>query len=266
MLHPVPRPGLNPKGGGLIGGLPAALSLISAFALWELYVHLSGISPLMLPAPSRVLEQMALNRDLLWANTLPTIHAALMGFALSVSVAFALSVVLDFMPRVRRALFPIFVVSQTLPLVAIAPLVVLWFGFELTPKVLIVALVTFFPMLVALVDGYESTDPEIEDLLRSMAATRRRVFLAARLPSAMPYFFAGLRISITYAVVAAIFAEYVGARAGLGIVILNAKNSFRPDLVLAAVVISSLLTLVLFAIMALVQRVVLRWRTYGGGP
>ncbi|WP_375572553.1 ABC transporter permease [Ahrensia marina] len=265
-MRSLPRPGLNPKGGGLIGGLPAALSLISAFALWELYVHLSGISPLMLPAPSRVLEQMALNRELLWANTLPTIRATLMGFALSVSVAFLLSVVLDFMPRVRRALFPIFVVSQTLPLVAIAPLVVLWFGFELTPKVLIVALVTFFPMLVALVDGYEATDPEIEDLLGSMGATRRRVFLAARLPSAMPYFFAGLRISITYAVVAAIFAEYVGARAGLGIVILNAKNSFRPDLVLAAVVISSLLTLVLFAIMALVQRVVLRWRTYGGGP
>lgn len=264
-MRSLPRPGLNPKGGGLIGGLPAAFSLISAFALWELYVHLSGISPLMLPAPSRVLEQMVLNRGLLWANTVPTICATLMGFALSVSVAFLLSVVLDFIPRVRRALFPIFVVSQTLPLVAIAPLVVLWFGFELTPKVLIVALVTFFPMLVALVDGYESTDPEIQELLRSMGATRRRVFLAVRLPSAMPYFFAGLRISITYAVVAAIFAEYVGARAGLGIVILNAKNSFRPDLVLAAVVISSLLTLVLFAIMALVQRVVLRWRTYGGG-
>jgi ABC-type nitrate/sulfonate/bicarbonate transport system permease component len=176
-----------------------------------------------------------------------------------------LSVVLDFMPRVRRALFPIFVVSQTLPLVAIAPLVVLWFGFDLTPKILLVALVTFFPMLVALVDGYESTDPEIEDLLRSMGASRRVVFRMARLPSAMPYFFAGLRISITYAVVAAIFAEYVGARAGLGIVILNAKNSFRPDLVLAAVVISSVLTLVLFAITATVQRMVLRWRTVGDG-
>jgi ABC-type nitrate/sulfonate/bicarbonate transport system permease component len=98
-----------------------------------------------------------------------------------------------------------------------------------------------------------------------MGASRRVVFRTARLPSAMPYFFAGLRISITYAVVAAIFAEYVGARAGLGIVILNAKNSFRPDLVLAAVVISSVLTLVLFAITATLQRVVLRWRTVGDG-
>jgi ABC-type nitrate/sulfonate/bicarbonate transport system permease component len=247
----------------LAHGIPAVLSVASAFVIWEIYVHVSGISPLMLPAPSRVLHQIVLNHALLWDNTVPTITATLVGFSLSLAVAFVLSVVLDFMPRVRRALFPIFVVSQTLPLVAIAPLVVLWFGFDLTPKILLVALVTFFPMLVALVDGYESTDPEIEDLLRSMGAPRSVVFRTARLPSAMPYFFAGLRISITYAVVAAIFAEYVGARAGLGIVILNAKNSFRPDLVLAAVVISSVLTLVLFAITATLQCVVLRWRTVG---
>ncbi len=261
MHHLVPRP----SGGGLARGIPAVLSVASAFVIWEIYVRLSGISPLMLPAPSRVLEQIALNRTLLWDNTVPTIKATLAGFTLSLAVAFVLSVVLDFLPRARRALFPIFVVSQTLPLVAIAPLVVLWFGFDLTPKVLLVALVTFFPMLVALVDGYASTDPEIEDLLRSMGASRLIIFRSARLPSAMPYFFAGLRISITYAVVAAIFAEYVGARAGLGIVILNAKNSFRPDLVLAAVVISSALTLALFAITAMLQRVVLRWRDVGDG-
>jgi ABC-type nitrate/sulfonate/bicarbonate transport system permease component len=260
MQHPV----LRRPGRGLARSIPAVLSVVSAFVIWEIYVRVSGISPLMLPAPSRVLHQIVLNCALLWDNTVPTLKATFAGFALSLTVAFCLSVVLDFMPRVRRALFPIFVVSQTLPLVAIAPLVVLWFGFDLTPKVLIVALVTFFPMLVALVDGYESTDPEIEDLMRSMAASRVQVFRAARFPSAMPYFFAGLRISITYAVVAAIFAEYVGARAGLGIVILNAKNSFRPDLVLAAVVISSLLTLFLFAATALLQRMVLRWRDVEG--
>ncbi|MBR7887422.1 ABC transporter permease [Marinomonas sp. A79] len=245
--------------------VPAVVSVFSAFVIWEIYVHVSQISPLILPAPSRVLEQMWLNREMLWKNTTPTIQATLAGFSLSLVVAFALSILLDFMPRVRRALFPIFVVSQTLPLVAIAPLVVLWFGFDLTPKILLIALVTFFPMLVALVDGYDSTDSDIESLLRSMGASRVRVFRSARLPSAMPYFFAGLRISITYAVVAAIFAEYVGARAGLGIVILNAKNNFRPDLVLAAVVISSMLTLLLFVVSVLIQRQLLRWRDAGEG-
>lgn len=250
--------------GPFIHFLPALLSVVALLAVWEIYVRLSGISPLVLPGPSRVIDQMVENRAILWRNTLPTVQATLLGFTCSLIVAFSLSIVIDFLPRLRRALFPVFVISQTLPLVAIAPLVVLWFGFDLTPKILLVALVTFFPMLVALVDGYGATEPEIEALLASMGASRQTVFRRARLPSAMPYFFAGLRISITYAVVAAIFAEYVGARAGLGIVILNAKNSFRPDLMLAAVVISSALTLLLFGATALLQRFVLRWRLVSG--
>lgn len=262
MHHNLP----NPPGMWLTRALPAILSIATAFALWEIYVRLSDISPLVLPTPSRVVDQIVQNHAILWSNTVPTLQATLLGFSCSLLVAFSLSVCIDFFPRLRRALFPIFVISQTLPLVAIAPLVVLWFGFGLTPKILLVALVTFFPMLVALVDGFEATDPEIEALMTSMGASRRAVFLSARLPSAMPYFFAGLRISITYAVVAAIFAEYAGARAGLGIVILNAKNNFRPDLMLAAVVVSSALTLVLFAATAILQRFVLRWRHAGGAP
>ena len=247
----------------LARALPALFSIAAALALWEAYVRLSGISPLVLPAPSRVAGQIVQNRVLLWQNMVPTLRATVLGFAVSIATAFALSVLLDFVPRLRRALFPIFVVSQTLPLVAIAPLMVLWFGFDLTPKILLVALVTFFPMLIALVDGYAATEPEIEALLRSMGASRAGVFRRARLPSAMPYFFAGLRISITYAVVAAIFAEYAGARAGIGIVILNAKNSLRPDLMLAAVVVSSTLTLVLFGLVVALQRLALRWQDAG---
>ncbi|NSX55785.1 ABC transporter permease [Parasulfitobacter algicola] len=254
------------SGGRFTRTLPAVLSILAAFSAWEIFVHMSDISPLVLPAPSRIMDQMVLNRAHLWTNTLPTLQATLLGFTCSLWVAFSFSICIDFLPRLRRALFPIFVISQTLPLVAIAPLVVLWFGFDLTPKILLVALVTFFPMLVALVDGYDATEPEIEALLTSMGASRWTVFRRARLPSAMPYFFAGLRISITYAVVAAIFSEYVGARAGLGIVILNAKNSFRPDLMLAAVVISSLLTLMLFAVTAILQRICLRWRYAGHAP
>lgn len=254
-----------PKGGGMLArALPALLSIAAAIALWEAYVRLSGISPLVLPAPSRVAGQIVQSRVLLWQNMVPTLRATVLGFAVSIATAFLLSVLLDFVPRLRRALFPIFVVSQTLPLVAIAPLMVLWFGFDLTPKIVLVALVTFFPMLIALVDGYGATEPEIETLLRSMGASRTGVFRRARLPSAVPYFFAGLRISITYAVVAAIFAEYAGARAGIGIVILNAKNSFRPDLMLAAVVVSSTLTLVLFGLVVVLQRLALRWQAAGG--
>lgn len=249
---------------GVSVAAPAAIAVCLLFAGWEAYARLSGIAPATLPAPSRVIEQAFVYRQALLDNTLPTLEATLLGFACSLSAAFLLSVPIDFVPLVRRALFPVFIISQTLPLVAIAPLVVLWFGFGIIPKIMLVALVTFFPMLVALVQGYEATEADLQVLLHAMGASRWRIFLLARLPSALPFFFAGLRISITYAVVGAIFAEYAGAESGLGIYMLNAKNNFRPDLVLAAVCISAALTLVLFAVADLVQRMAMPWRRLGG--
>ena len=238
---------------------PALLSVGTLVLAWEAYAWFSGISPTTLPAPSRVLTQAVEHRQALFDNTLPTLSATLAGFACSLCAAFCFSLLIDFSSPLRRALFPVFIISQTLPLVAIAPLVVLWFGFGLAPKIMLVALVTFFPMLVALVEGYQSTDEDIVSLLASMGASRCRVFLLARLPSALPYFFAGLRISITYAVVGAIFAEYAGAAKGLGIYILNAKNNFRPDLVLAAVMVSATLTLLLFGAAVLIGRLAMPW-------
>lgn len=248
---------------GRIG--PALLSVGGLVLAWEAYARFSGISPTTLPAPSRVVGQAVQNWQALFENTLPTISATLLGFACSLMAAFVFSVLIDFFRPLRRALFPVFIISQTLPLVAIAPLIVLWFGFGLTPKIMLVALVTFFPMLVALVQGYAATDEDIEALLASMGASPLRIFVLARLPSALPYFFAGLRISITYAVVGAIFAEYAGAAKGLGIYILNAKNNFRPDLVLAAVLVSATLTLVLFGTTVLIQRLAMPWERLAEG-
>ncbi|MBN9272688.1 MAG: ABC transporter permease [Mesorhizobium sp.] len=238
--------------------------MVAAIVLaWEFYAQFSGIKPTILPAPSRVLAQIIENRQALVDNAIPTLIATLSGFTLSVASAFLSSVLVDFVRPLRRALFPVFIISQTLPLVAIAPLVVLWFGFGLLPKILLVALVTFFPMMVALVQGYDSTEKDMEWLLRSMGASRAQVFLKARLPSAIPFFFTGLRISITYAVVGAIFAEYAGAAKGLGIYMLSAKNNFRPDLVLAAVTISSALTLMLFGLAVLIQHLAMPWERAG---
>ncbi|TPI41993.1 ABC transporter permease [Mesorhizobium sp. B3-1-9] len=243
---------------------PAAIAFALLLIAWELYARLGGIASTVLPAPSRVLAQAWENRSALADNTLPTIRATLAGFACSLVAAFILSALVDFLAPLRRALFPLLIASQTLPLVAIAPLVVLWFGFGLLPKILLVALVTFFPMMVALVEGYAATAKEISQMLAAMGAGRWRIFWLARLPSALPYFFAGLRISITYAVVGAIFAEYAGAAKGLGIYMLSAKNNFRPDLVLAAVAVSSALTLALFGLAVLVQRLAMPWENAEG--
>lgn len=257
-VHSVVKPS-GQSSGRLLKVLPAILSLSTLVLCWEAYVAISGVTPSVLPSPSRIAGQIILHRQALWDNTVPTIRATLAGFSCSVILACLLSVLIDRSVWLRRALFPVFIISQTLPLIAIAPLIVLWFGFGLLPKIILVSLVTFFPMLVALVQGYAATEKEIEQLLVSMGASKWTVFRLARVPSALPYFFAGLRISITYAVVGAIFAEYAGAFKGLGIYILNAKNNFRPDLVLAAVFISAVLTLSLFAITLLLQKWVAPW-------
>ena len=228
-------------------------------AAWQAYAGLSNIGNDVLPPPTRVLSVTWENRADLWANALPTLRATLAGFALSLVVGLALAVLVDASATLRRALMPVLVASQTLPIFALAPLMVIWFGFDLTPKVLLVALVTFFPITVALAEGFAASEPGAEELLRSMGAGRARVFRSVRFPSALPFFFAGLRIAITYAVVAAIFAEYAGASAGLGIYMQNAKNSFRTDLVLAAVLVTTLLTLTLFALTYALERLAIPW-------
>jgi ABC-type nitrate/sulfonate/bicarbonate transport system permease component len=136
---------------------------------------------------------------------------------------------------------------------------IIWFGFGLLPKVLVIVLVTFFPIVVALLDGFASTEPEATDLLRTMGATDRQVFLKVRLPTALPSFFTGLRISITYAVIGAVFGEYVGAYEGLGIWMQLSKNAFRTDLVFVAILITAALSIGLFVAVGLLERLVIPW-------
>lgn len=266
-VHPNLPGGAGSGGATRRGGLARTLlrplpSLAIAFVLlaaWQLYADAGHVGDDVLPAPTRVVSEGWANRTDLWDNALPTLRATLLGFGVSLVVGFLLSVVIDASIHVRRALLPLLVTTQTLPLIAIAPLVVIWFGFGLAPKVLLVAFVTFFPITVSFVEGYAAADRDADTLLRSMGAGRWRIFRTLRLPTALPFFFAGLRIAITYAVVAAIFAEYAGAEEGLGIYMQNAKNSFRTDLVLAAVAVSAALTLALFALTYLVERFALPW-------
>ena len=234
--------------------------VIVLLLLWQWYSTQSGISSTVLPSPMQVAHSGWDDRARLAANTLPTLRAALVGFTLSLVLGFALSVLIDFSRPARFAVEPLLVVSQTLPLVVVAPLLVLWFGFGLLPKVLLVALVTFFPITVSLVQGYATSASLGHDVMRSLGTTRWQEFTGLRLPSAMPLFFAGLRVAVTYAIIAAIFAEYAGSVDGLGIYMQVAKNSFRTDLVLAAVVVASVMTLVLYALTFGIERLATPWR------
>ncbi|NIL87244.1 Riboflavin transport system permease protein RibX [Rhodococcus fascians] len=242
---------------------PAVTVVVLSIAVWQIYVEVSGIRPQVLPSPGRVLTQGWAQREAIAENAAATLQVTLVGFAVSLVLAWLLAIAVDFSPWLRRAFVPLFVVSQTLPIIAIAPLLIIWFGFGLLPKILVIALATFFPMAIGLIEGFAAADRDARALLATMGAGRWQQFRYVRLPSALPRFFTSLRIGITYAVVGAIFAEYAGATAGLGIYMSQQKNSFRTDLVLAAVAVTAVISVLLFVSTFVVERVVAPWARQG---
>jgi ABC-type nitrate/sulfonate/bicarbonate transport system permease component len=244
----------------LVAALPPLGVLVALFTAWEVYVALSDVSAVTLPAPSRIFESGFRNRDLLLDHSLVTLQVAVVGLSVSVVFGIAIALLIDAFAPARRALYPLLVGSQTLPIVVIAPLLILWFGFDLTPKIVVVTLYTFFPVTVAFASGLAATDQDALRLMRTLGAGPRQTLLLLKVPQALPYLFTGLRISVTYAIVAAVFAEWSGAREGLGIYVLLMKNSFRTDMVFAAIFLIALLSLALFVLVGMIERLVVRWR------
>ena len=239
-------------------GPPLVLVAVLLVA-WELYARSSGVSRFVLPAPSQVLESLWTFRGEAIRHAVPTIVETLVGFAVSIVAATLMAVGLDRSVLARRAVEPLLVASQTVPIVAIAPLVVVWFGFGLLPKILVVVLVTFFPITIALLGGFANTTAEATDLMRSFGASAGQTFRKLRWPTGLPALFMGLRISATYAVVAAVIAEYVGATEGLGIWMQLSQRTFRTDLVFAAIVLTAVLSIGLYGLVVLAERLVIPW-------
>jgi NitT/TauT family transport system permease protein len=226
---------------------------------WEIYSRVSGLSQFVLPSPSSVVGSLWESREVALRHSVPTIVETVAGLTVSIVFAIAAAVAMDRIGVIRRAVEPLLVASQTIPIVAVAPLIVVWFGFGLVPKVLVVVLVTFFPITVALLAGFSSSEAAATDLMRSFGASSWQTFRKLRWPSGLPGLFTGLRISATYAVVAAVFAEYVGATDGLGIWMQLSQKSFRTDLVFAAILLTAILSIALFGLVVATERVVIPW-------
>jgi ABC-type nitrate/sulfonate/bicarbonate transport system permease component len=238
---------------------PPAVLVAALLGLWELYARGSGVSPFVLPAPSQVVGALWDYRDEAIRHAVPTLLETGVGFAAALAAAVAVAVALDRAAWARRAVEPLLVGSQTIPIIAIAPLIVVWFGFGLMPKVLVVILVTFFPITIALLDGFAATPADGSDLMRSLGASAGQTFRLLRWPSGLPGFFTGLRISATYAVVAAVIGEYVGATEGLGIWMQLSQRSFRTDLVFAAILVTAVLSVALYGAVSIAERLAIPW-------
>jgi ABC-type nitrate/sulfonate/bicarbonate transport system permease component len=232
---------------------------------WQLVGQFGLRNPQVLPTPTQVVSAGWEQRSALWQNAVPTLQETAIGFGLSFVLSWLIATAMDFSGAARRAVYPLLVASQTVPVIAIAPLFVVVFGFYLLPKVLLVALATFFPLTASLAEGFATADGDATRLLRSMGASRWQSFVKVRVPGAVPFFFAGLRVSITYAIGGAIFAEYAGAESGLGLYMQRMQQVFRTDLVFATILVIALLSVLLFASTYLLERLVTPWRRFEAG-
>lgn len=240
--------------------LPALALLVAAVGIWEIWVRVNDTPDYVLPPPTQIWTAFIDDRGLLGHHITSTLWEAILGLTVGTVIGVGLAVVIAGSALARRVLYPIVVASQTVPMIILAPLLVLWFGFGLTPKVVVVALVTFFPVTIATVGGLTGADPDYVDLLRSMGARRRDVLRHVLVPHALPSLFDGLRIAATYTIAAAVIAEWTGASRGLGIYISRSQASFRVDQVFVAVAIVALLSTALFVVIGMLSRAASPWR------
>ena len=240
--------------------VPPTLVIFGLLAAWEIAVLITKTPAWLLPPPSAVARTLVADRGILLPAFGVTLVEVLLGFAVAVVAGLALAVVIDSSPTMRRAIYPLVVASQTVPIPAIAPLLLIWFGYGLLPKVLVTALIGFFAITVSAVDGFRSADREAINLVRAMGASNREVFRRVRLPSAAPAIFSGAKIAIAVCVIGAVFGELVGSHAGLGYLLTRALAQFRTDLVMAAIVLLSLMGIGLVWITSKVEDRALPWR------
>lgn len=243
----------------LAGYGPAFVLTLALLALWELFVRAGLVSVQVLPSPIAIIQALFNNWSIIYDNTLQTLLETVLGLTLAALLGLLLAITLDISSWVRRAVYPLLITSQTIPIIALAPLLLIWIGYDIRPKLIVVTLYCFFPIAVATVDGLASAEPELLKLLQSMRATRWQILRLVRLPGAMPAFFSGLRIAAAYSVIGAIFGEYVGAEKGLGIYMQKAANSFATINVFAAILVTTILSLLLFGLVSLIERIALPW-------
>ena len=238
-----------------IGGIASLL------ALWAGIVAFFGVRPFVVPSPLAVARAFGANASILLTNLVPTATEALSGFFLGNLLAVTLATVFIHSTVVRRMYFPVAVIFNTIPIIALSPVLILIFGLSIASKIIIAAIICLFPTLVNMIRGFESVSASELELMRILSASRREVFFRLRLPRSIPFLFSALRIACTTSVIGAIVSEWIGADLGIGVLIIQATFDYRTELLYAAIAVSSGLALSMFATVAALEHLILRWRT-----
>lgn len=213
----------------------------------------------MLPSPIDVVKAFADNFSIMMKQAAVTLQETLYGLLIGIAIAFVIASLMDRFTIINKALYPVLVVTQTIPTIAIAPLLVLWMGFGMAPKITLVVITTFFPIAIGLLNGFQSVDEDAINLMRSMGARRLQIFRIIKLPNATASFFSGLRISAAYAVVGAVVSEWLGGFEGLGVYMTRVKKAYAFDKMFAVIVFISAISLVLMGIVVLLEKISMPW-------
>ena len=241
-------------------GLPA-LVIGGAAAVWEAAVRFFDVERWLLPPPSAIGAELLASRDLLLRHTWVTLGEVVLGFALALVIGVALAGVIAYSRLVERAVYPFVIASQTVPVIVIAPLLLIWIGYGIWPKVIVVVLLSFFPIVVNTVDGLKSADPDLLRMMRTLGANRWQLFVKVQAPSCLPFLFSGLRVAIALSVIGAVVGEWVGASSGLGYLMTRSAPQFLTDRVFASMFILSVMGVALFLLVVLTERYAVPWHS-----
>jgi len=251
--------------------LPPLAIIAALLGAWELAARLDVIAdalklePFLVPAPSEIAQALWQDRDLLAENAWVTLQEVLAGFALAVAAGVGFAVALHLSPTLRRAFYPLLIASQTVPIVVLAPILVVWLGFGIGPKLVIIALICFFPVTVNTLDGLGAVNPDLVKMMRTLDASRWQILRRIEAPTALPYLFSGAKIAVAVAVIGAVFGEWAGSSSGLGHLIQQASAQLQTDRTFAAVAVLSAIAVTLFAMLAALERKIAWWGPNGPG-
>lgn len=246
----------------LRGAVPALITIMAILVVWQIAVELRDTPRWLLPSPIDISIAMIDSAGLLRTHVGITLLEIALGFAIALVLGVAVAVTSHLSGAIRKSVYPLLVVSQSIPVIVLAPLLVIWFGFGIAPKVALIVLVCFFPICVSFLDGLQTADSEILQLLRAMGANRWQMFRIGRLPAALPALASGSKIAATYSVVGAVIAEWLGASQGLGVFLIRSQNSFRADRAMAVIVIVSFIAISAYLLIELLARLSMPWH-YG---
>lgn len=227
--------------------------------IWEFIVNVGGIEKYILPAPTDVIKVLIKDFRTMIPHISATLYEGMVGFLIAIVLSIILAVIMDMVPLIKRSLYPVLVISQTIPTVALAPLFIIWFGFGALPKIIVVVIVCFFPIVISIVDGLEGVDKDLINHFKLMGASKLNVFLHLKLPYGMINFFSGMRIAATYSIMGAVIGEWLGGDRGLGVYMTRARSAYALDKMFASIVIIVAISMGIFLLVSFMEKVFTPW-------